>query len=787
MIAQDKNRITIIDDNISVQGVFTLLECRTEYSIAYANSNLDLNKRLSLSLRDADVEKVLKTVLDASTHYYKIKKYHILILPVDKHADKKDKKQFAMHNINLISDSIAEIPTEHTTVYLLDEVQITGSGVNYLVDRISYLITDKMRSKAASAQDLLDQLPGVRYDKLSNSFRVGNETAVLLLVNGVQHSEAYIKNLPPERIQKIEIITEPSGRYLSESYSVIINLILKKGYSGYDVFVQNTATTNLAGNNGDDWLMNDRPEVNITYTKDKINVFANYGYTRTRWNDRIQEERKYTDLLEMVSESPHKPNRIYKYQANYWGGGINYQLAQQHMLSFQFDYAFQKYGTDDLINYQAKYLFNGADGKVVGNNKNRTKDNDYSGTFFYTGELTDRLNVYSDFTYNYYTDDVENRFLQNDIYHTDNLYTENKYYTKYNFEANYLLSSHWSVNAGYVNVWRKYDSQTNESQKLLDYIERRNKAFVYFSYKPDEKLSMKAGTALEFIDIKSENKNSYWSFQPYFQLNYKVSKNLNIHTGYTTNIYYPTLYQLSPLSTVVDSMMYQTGNPNLESALRHTLTVSFTFWNKLTIKPMFKYTPDRISPIYKKEDYLYSSTFDNIKVKQYVVQAIYEQPIGEYFTISNTFAYYYDKASSKGIKNSYSSWLWDSEINYYNPQWSMGAQIGYYRSMDKSIMLQGYQMVNIDSWLITLSKQFWNKQASLMLSYSPPLSWGIRDEQKKEINSSFYTECQSLSLKPYQNMLLVRFNLRFNNGKTQGVNKRSTIEREKRTERNGNY
>lgn len=665
----------------------------------------------------------------------------------------------------------------------LNEVNVTASHVEHLVDRNRYLITEKMRSKAADVQDLLGQLPGVHYDKLSNSIRVGNETLVLLLVDGMQQPEAYIKNLPPDRIHKVEVITEPTGKYLSENYTAIINFILKKDYSGYDVRLHNFAITNLAGNNGDDWLVNDQPGIGMTYTKDKINVFANYVYARIRWNDWIEGERSYTDLLEMYSEGTHSPNNRYKYQANYTGAGINYEFIPGHTLSLQGEYAFQKYGTDEQIKYNAENLVENKREVIINKNHNRTQDKDYSGTLFYTGEINDQLKIYSDLTYNYYTDDVENNFFQNETHRTANLYTENKNYIKFNFESNYQLSNRIAINGGYTSVWRKYNSKSINGAKLLDYSEERNNLFASVSYKPNDKLSTRIGSGLESIRIRNRGKKHYWNVLPFFQLSYRANDQFNIQMSYTTTNSYPSLYQLSPLTTEIDSLMKQTGNPELQSSLNHTLSASFTFWDRITVKPMFKYSPDRISAFYETDHYWFYNTFKNINFKQYLLQTIYDQPLGENLSFSNTFTYYHNRAGFQKTKNSYSGWLWNSEISYFHPRWDFGAQIGYHRNMDKNILPQGYQMTDMDAWLITLNKQFLNKRASLMLSYFPPLSWGIRNSQQKEIRTSFYTERQDLSLKTYKNMLLIKFSLRFNNGKTRSINKRSSTEREQREER----
>lgn len=204
---------------------------------------------------------------------------------------------------------------------------------------------------------------------------------------------------------------------------------------------------------------------------------------------------------------------------------------------------------------------------------------------------------------------------------------------------------------------------------------------------------------------------------------------------------------------------------------------------------MFRFSPKHISEVYTGNmwgDAVFSS-FDNINVKQYAIQVIYDQPLGNYFKLSNTLTYYDNKVSKKDTRNSYNGFMLDSEIEYFNPKWNLGLQVGYYRDIDKKAMLQGYQMTDLDSWLITANKQFWNKRVSLMISYFPPITWGIRDNLRKEIETPFYSEKYVQNLKPFRNMLMVRFSLRFNSGHIKKNNKQSSTEREERAKRSVSF
>lgn len=111
---------------------------------------------------------------------------------------------------------------------------------------------------------------------------------------------------------------------------------------------------------------------------------------------------------------------------------------------------------------------------------------------------------------------------------------------------------------------------------------------------------------------------------------------------------------------------------------------------------------------------------------------------------------------------------------------NLKAQLGYYRDVDKGALLQGYQMVNVDYWMLSVQKQFWNNRSSLMIAYFPPIEFGLTSQLDKEINTQFYTEKYTQSFKPYRNMLMVIYPLHFNSGRSQKVNKESSAEIEER-------
>ena len=94
-VAQNKEKkITIQNKSISLKEAFAQIELQTGYSIAYEQSNLDIEKKQSLSLKNVAIDKAMTQLLKETGYVYKIKGYHIIISSQDnkqKPAKKKKK------------------------------------------------------------------------------------------------------------------------------------------------------------------------------------------------------------------------------------------------------------------------------------------------------------------------------------------------------------------------------------------------------------------------------------------------------------------------------------------------------------------------------------------------------------------------------------------------------------------------------------------------------------------------------------------------------------------------
>jgi hypothetical protein len=276
---------------------------------------------------------------------------------------------------------------------------------------------------------------------------------------------------------------------------------------------------------------------------------------------------------------------------------------------------------------------------------------------------------------------------------------------------------------------------------------------------------LKAGIAIEQIWQRNlERENSYFRLLPYVKLNFAIGKEVKIAAGYNTGQSYPLLYQLSPMNIVIDTFLIQAGNPVLKSAIKHQAIVELSLWNKLLISPRFNYYCDGISEVYEKKVNNLYRTFDNMDFREYSLHASYSQTIGKSINFRNTVWIYHHEAQKEGIRSSINGWTFHSEIDYYNQDAFVGAQLGYSRNMKRNILWQGFQMSDKDYWFISARKELWQNRISVMLTYIPPVSLGIRYDRTKEMDTPLYKEKTTSNLFSYSRMLLLKVSFRFDRG-----------------------
>lgn len=773
IVQAQEPKITIREHSIALKDALREIESQSLYSIGYVSTGLDTDHRLHLLLQDASLTTTIETILQGTNYTYRIMGRHILLIP-DENSDNNKP-------INSLSgDGIKNsIPAERH--YLLEEILVTASSNINGLNKNRYQVTSEMRQGISTTPELFDHIHNLRYDKLSGQVQTAGGANVLILINGIQQPEEYLRNISPDRIEAIEVITEPNGRYVTDGYTALANLLLKENYTGYDINIHAQSIITPSNNNGNEWLARLLPGAGINYTNNRISLFANYLFTNNHWNTPLRKRQEVTELMIAESEPLDSKTSVnnYKSTTNHIETGISYQFNPYHNLTLQATYMGEDENNGDIFNFTNTYLANNEKFPLHSITNNQTQADDYTLTAFYQGKISKQIELYTDLTYNRYSNEVLSTYTQSDYYHMERNYNESKNYLSFNAQASYKLTPDWQIELLYTHTSRTYNSHTTDEFRLLKHSEYRSRPYISIAWQPKSYLNIVAGAGMEHIrnDHDQRPRQSHYNLQPYLRVAYRPTKNIRLSLACTTNNEYPTLFQLSRAMTINDSLSAYTGNPDLQPAHVRHATISADYADRLTLKATYSHTNNGISEV---NTIPWVKTFENIRYRQYTLQAIYTQPFSKYIRLKSNITLYKDRASWEENKNSRRGWLTESELSYFHPSLQLGATIGYSRNLRHQALPQGYRTIGLDTWNLGLNKQFLDGRASLALFWYPPIQWGTRDVQRKEIQTSYYNEQYDLSTQPYQNMLLVKFGFRFGNGKVNRPGKASSVSKEKR-------
>ncbi|HEV7388594.1 MAG TPA: TonB-dependent receptor [Gemmatimonadaceae bacterium] len=175
----------------------------------------------------------------------------------------------------------------------LQSVQVTGEKPTMVIepDRNTYRAKD-VAPAAANASDVLQNTPSVEVDAEGKVSLRGNENVAIQIngrptpMKGPQLS-AYLKQIPANIVERIEVVPNPSAKYDPEGMAGIINIVLKAntdlGWSGGLNAGMATASRFNAG-------------TNLGYQQGKWTLFGTYGFNSDdRGIEGINDRLRFTD------------------------------------------------------------------------------------------------------------------------------------------------------------------------------------------------------------------------------------------------------------------------------------------------------------------------------------------------------------------------------------------------------------------------------------------------------------------------------------------------------------
>lgn len=594
---------------------------------------------------------------------------------------------------------------------LLEEVVVKGDSRHKDAIKETFFLTDSLRNSSKNSFQLLDKLPGISVDWASDVVTIGEYRDVPIMLNGRDVGKELVQNLNPQRINKIELLRFPKGKY--GDMPIVLNYITYDNYLGYDLGVQSKGLVSFRTPNSH----SENIGANFIYTLDKWNIYSDFNVSNKKMYSATSYSYLYkNEVAEATAmEDFRHPNNNNTNKSFNVSLGADYKIAPKHTISIQSWLDGGKY--DSFEGYQTP------ESTLLSENSNNYRNINSTSGLFYRGDITDRFIITSDFTYNYYNVN-ENRTYKNTDEFTILDYSGRKDYWRYNANAYNIWNNILTSNVGYTYTDKSYiNKDTNTDKELFRSLEKRHDIYASLMINPHQKVSLAIGGNVLFVHrdngIDSDNR---YSWMPSAKLHWQALKKLSVTGNYFCNIEYPNLDQLSTVTYNKNEILMYRGNPDLKERVMHYMEWRINVPKIIEFTYMLKHSANDITPWYFMEnDYVVETLVGSKYLHQYIgLSGDYN--IGQKFQVNFTANYqWYGRQGSDNIWHRGRTWYLDAMATYQMTS-HLYLMAAYFLRHDKHPLLQGEEYGQEETLMLGLMSPLCKGKLSLSVNFAIPTS-----------------------------------------------------------------
>lgn len=474
----------------------------------------------------------------------------------------------------------------------LQEVTVRQKVFQKKPDRFIFDVSLSPKAKGNSAFGLLQETPLVSSID-GKTLRILGKPNAIIFVNGRRtnmDAEAiteYLKNIPSEQIQRIEVITTPGSEYQAEANDGIINIVLKKQLSdGYN------GTIRLSDNQG----YYNNPGAGVNYNMRKGNLAVNTGINAGSY----KEQEKHT-LSNGNSEFRNETIGVITDPNHNFGGSLNaeYALSKKQTLGVTYNFRYNKsYGSFlDVRNYSNGIFINRTTNLEDAQTLNHSTSLNYE---IKTDSLGSKISAnisYLNFervSSNTNTSTPEDGsaasiFRQSIPQYIDNLGANIDYVKKTNGKSTWLFGG--SLNKTTTDNDTRQDMLTengyeNNAALSNHFIYDENILALYATYELifNEKVSGKIGSRFEMTQAEgmilgkdNDFTRDYNNLLPYLNLSYNINDDHNLTYSFSSRVRRPTFWELNPTRKYFTPTNYLQNNPFMLASKNYNQELNYMF------------------------------------------------------------------------------------------------------------------------------------------------------------------------------------------------------------------
>lgn len=514
----------------------------------------------------------------------------------------------------------------------LNEVNVRTAKpfVERQLDKIIVNVENSIVSAGAAAMDVLERAPGIRVDQ-DGRISLKGKQGVIIMIDGKPSQLAasdldnYLRSLPSNAIDKIEIITNPSARYDAAGNAGIINIRMKKdqrlGMNG-----------NLTASYGSGRYGKANAGFSLNYRNKKWNYFGNYNYSYRKAFTHLIINRRYFTGNEVAERQVLDNYLKFPFKTHTVRAGMDFFATKKTTVGLLLNgvsNAFSPNGFNETFRYAPTGALR--DRYTTQNNssdlwQNGSVNLNFKHTFDSTGNGGSGRELTADLDYVRYQSSTDQLFTTNLYNITTNALLARElligdlggHINIRSLKADYVnpLKNKGRLEAGFklsyvttdndVRFYDRLDNRdvlnTNMSNHFV-YEENINAAYANVN-RPVGKLTMQFGLRGEQTLAKGRQLTTGQTFdRNYFQLfpslavTQKLTKNHELNYTLSRRIDRPSYRQLNPFRFFINRTTYSEGNPYLLPQLTYAAEVSHTYKQRFTTTVSYSRTTNNITNV----------------------------------------------------------------------------------------------------------------------------------------------------------------------------------------------
>lgn len=493
---------------------------------------------------------------------------------------------------------------------VIGDVVITGNLITREADRfVMNNLSESVLAKGRDSYEMLRLAPSVYADN-SGGISINGRSGVKILINerevrmtGEQLMN-YLKAIPAENLQKIEIIPESGADYDADSASGIIKITLRRqresGLSGSVAFGTHNSTQSPNYTLG--------PNGNLNYKSGRWNLYGNLSlstYTYNSGDKPMSEQTHYDNGAELTSTTAME-------NSGTSGGGMVgaiYDLTEKSSVGVEYNLwhspaeptinrSTLQYSLGDYLeahesvyeqlsgsvnqsltaNYIRSLDERGSTLKIIAdwaNNRTEGENNNADHSVVSVGGVA---GAPIDSLY-------RNRSKAHYTYYTLTAAVEQKIsdLTTISYGAKYTLTDTYSTTDYAYKRGEEWQDLTAYNQ-LTDFNEHIGALYGIYSTRFLSGASLSAGLRAEYTAIP-QLKERYLSLFPHLNASVPLNptQTVILSAAYKRAIARPSFWTMNPVRTQLSEYSYQVGNPDLKPVYANNFSLTGVFFYRYSL------------------------------------------------------------------------------------------------------------------------------------------------------------------------------------------------------------